>query len=148
MKLDQRTVICELIRSRIEHLDEERRQAVLDQSSLEDAEGDFDNVPAVEHIYLGATQKPMTFNAVEEAKSSNLAFRDFRKKFLAFINTFAHANEIPLPNGTTWFVPKGQDKVRLRSFNRTECSESHTLSNRSKNAGTSKSITSLMWTGK
>ncbi|KAF8136183.1 hypothetical protein EV363DRAFT_1395325 [Boletus edulis] len=111
-KLDQRTVVCEMIRSRIVHLDEQRHNATLRLSTLEDAEGELDEMPAVGHTHLGSPQKPTTLDAVEQEKSSNQAFRDFHNKFVTFINQFAHAHNIPLPNGEEWFVPTGQAEIQ------------------------------------
>ncbi|KAG8221794.1 hypothetical protein J3R82DRAFT_2122 [Butyriboletus roseoflavus] len=79
-KLDHRTVVCELICSWIEHLDDECHKATLDLSHLEEAKEELDDLPVVEHIYLSSLQKPTTFNDID-------------------------ANEIPLPNGRSWFVP-------------------------------------------
>ncbi|KAF8427564.1 hypothetical protein L210DRAFT_3614930 [Boletus edulis BED1] len=98
-KLDQRTVVCEMIHSRI-------------LSTLEDAEGELDEMPAVGHTHLGSPQKPTTLGAIEQEKSSNQAFRDFHNKFVTFINQFAHAHNIPLPNGKEWFVPTGQAEIQ------------------------------------
>lgn len=100
-----------MIRSRIVHLDEQRHNATLRLSTLEDAEGELDEMPAVGHTHLGSPQKPTTLGAVEQEKSSNQAFRDFHNKFVTFINQFAHAHNIPLPNGEEWFVPTGQAEV-------------------------------------
>lgn len=105
--------MCELIHSCIEHLDHEHHKAILDQSSLEDAE-ELDDVPAVDHIYLSSLQKLMSFNAMEQVKSSDWAFWNFHKEFITFINIFADAHAILLPNGTPWFVSNGQDKVCFR----------------------------------
>ena len=108
-------VVCELIRSRIEHLDEQRCNATLELSSLEDAQGELDCQPAVDHIHLGSPQKPTTLSTIEQAKSSDPAFRDFRKKFTSFINAFAQAHDIPLPGDSGQFIPNAQDKVRRYS---------------------------------
>ncbi|KAF8123980.1 hypothetical protein EV363DRAFT_1403462 [Boletus edulis] len=93
---------------RIVHLDEQHHNATLRLSTLEDAEGELDEMPAMGHTHLGSPQKPTTLGAVEQEKSSNQAFRDFHNKFVTFINQFAHAHNIPLPNSEEWFVPTGQ----------------------------------------
>ncbi|KAF8427202.1 hypothetical protein L210DRAFT_3614939 [Boletus edulis BED1] len=93
-------------------LHEQRHNATLRLSTLEDAEGELDEMPAVGHTHLGSPQKPTTLGAVEQEKSSNQAFRDFHNKFVTFINQFAHAHNIPLPNGEEWFVPTGQAEIQ------------------------------------
>ena len=143
-KLDQRRAVCELICSYIKHLDEER-EAILDLSHLKEDKGELDDLPVAEHIYLGFLQESTTFNTMEQEKSSDLAFQKFHKKFVAFINTFANANEIPLPNGRTWFIPEGQDKVRF--INTITQNLMILFFIRSKNVGTSKLTTSPLWTG-
>ncbi|KAF9245417.1 hypothetical protein BU15DRAFT_85700 [Melanogaster broomeanus] len=116
LKLDHRSLVCKLIRSCIEHVKREHLKQVFDRQALEDDESEtMDDVPFVGHIYLGSPVSPAgTFSAIEERSPSQCVFQDFRKKFTYFINDFLPANNIPLPQGRSWFRPPA-DKM-LQEF--------------------------------
>ena len=104
-------VVCKLICSCIEHLDEQQCNTTLELSSLKDAQGEFNCQPAVDHIHLSFPQKPMTLGTIEQVKSSDPAFHDFHKKFTSFINVFTQVHDIPLLDNSGQFTPNAQDKV-------------------------------------
>ncbi|KAF9231017.1 hypothetical protein BU15DRAFT_68692 [Melanogaster broomeanus] len=111
LRLDHVSLVSEFIRSRMDHLDQERLKSILDCRALEDDETEtLDDRPFSGHIYLGSPLSPVTFAQVEETTLP--VFQDFRKKFTQFINIFLPANDIPLPNDRSWFRPSAQEKIQ------------------------------------
>jgi hypothetical protein len=112
LKLDHISLVSELIRSRIIHLDEEHLRCIASESELEDDEDETkDDQKFAGHIHLGSPQSLTSFALVEEANRSNRAFANFRKKFTIFLNNFLPSKNIPLPNGLTWLRPAAEDTV-------------------------------------
>ncbi|KAG1844860.1 hypothetical protein F4604DRAFT_1884369 [Suillus subluteus] len=113
LKLDHISLVSELIRSRISHLDEERLRRIASERELENDEDESkDDRTFIGHIHLGSLQSLVSFASVEEAHSSNRAFAHFRKKFTTFLNSFLPSNNIPLPNGSTWLRPAAEDTLQ------------------------------------
>ncbi|KAG1901609.1 uncharacterized protein F5891DRAFT_1187480 [Suillus fuscotomentosus] len=109
LKLDHISVVSELVRSRISHLNEDQCKCTMSQGELEDNDT-LDDQPFLGHLYIGAPQIPVTLTAVEEGNTSNRAFQDFQKKFTKFLNNFIVSNNIPL-DGVTWLRPTANNKV-------------------------------------
>ncbi|KAG1800758.1 uncharacterized protein HD556DRAFT_1430154 [Suillus plorans] len=81
-QLDHISVVSELVRSRISHLDEDRCKRTMSQGELEDNDT-LDDQPFLGHLHIGAPQIPVTLAAVEEGNTSNPAFQDFRTEFIS-----------------------------------------------------------------
>ncbi|KIK81529.1 hypothetical protein PAXRUDRAFT_27853 [Paxillus rubicundulus Ve08.2h10] len=112
-RLNHISLVSELICSHINHLDDEQLKATLEQHALQDNETEIlDDKPSMEHVYLGSAQKLTTFDQVEQANLSNWAFCDFRKKFTQFINGFAVAHNILLPQDQLWWTLQGHNKLQ------------------------------------
>ncbi|KAG1891827.1 uncharacterized protein F5891DRAFT_1131475 [Suillus fuscotomentosus] len=110
LKLDHISVVSELVRSHISHLDEDQCKCTMSQGELEDNDT-LDDQPFLGHPHVSAPQIPVTLAAVEEGNTSNRAFQDFRKKFTKFLNNFIVSNNIPL-DGVTWLRPTANDKLQ------------------------------------
>jgi hypothetical protein len=67
-------VVCELIHSCIEHLDDEHCNAILNLSLLKEAKEELDDLSVMKHLYLSSFQKPTTFNAMKQERLSDWAF--------------------------------------------------------------------------
>jgi hypothetical protein len=105
------TLVSELIRSRINYVDEQRRKDILSERELEVE--DLDDRSFCGHIHLGAPQCSTSLEQLENENKSNRAFGKFRKKLSTFLNHFLHAQNIPLPDGVTWLTVSKQDTVNI-----------------------------------
>ncbi|KAF8834824.1 hypothetical protein BDN67DRAFT_992580 [Paxillus ammoniavirescens] len=113
LRLDHTSIIAELIRGRIDHLDTEHLKWLLDERALEDGETDtMDYRTFNTHIYLGSPQRPIMFAAIEAENLTSHAFHDFRKKFTMFINEFVLVHDIPMPDGQVWLKPTAEETVQ------------------------------------
>ncbi|KAJ8580971.1 hypothetical protein M405DRAFT_887350 [Rhizopogon salebrosus TDB-379] len=97
LRLDHMTLVSELIRSRVNYVDEQRRKDILSERGLETE--DLDDRSFCGHIHLGAPQCLTSLEQLEKENKSNRAFGLFRKKLSTFLNYFLDAQNIPLPDG-------------------------------------------------
>ena len=118
LRLDHTSLVSELIRSRIDYLDEARAASHTHENAPEDNEtedNEDSSQPFFGHIYLGSRQRTTSFEQVEQSNHSNSAFRNFRARLTTFVKAFAGANNIPLPvkEGRIWRKVEPTDEVNL-----------------------------------
>lgn len=84
------------IRSQLDELDERAREQK--EELLEGPNEPENEDIGLGHFTLGSKQAQTTFRDVEIAHGADLAFKDFRKRLIRFLNSSLPANGIPLQN--------------------------------------------------
>ncbi|KAH7917227.1 hypothetical protein BV22DRAFT_974760, partial [Leucogyrophana mollusca] len=111
LRIDHDRLVCELIRSRIDTLDEERRRSVLANQELE--EEDLDDRPFDGYLHLGAPQSVVSLQKLEETHHTDRAFEGFRKKLVTFLNQYLLAYGFPL---ATWLTLMAHDTIQEHRY--------------------------------
>ncbi|KAJ7088189.1 hypothetical protein C8R44DRAFT_836122 [Mycena epipterygia] len=92
VKHDHRRTVATFIREQIDALNE-------DPDDLGESPSDLET-SALSNVDIGSKLKPVSFSALEQEMSEDLAFARFRVKFGDFISDFLPAFGYTLPNGT------------------------------------------------
>ena len=63
-------------------------------------------VPKSDKYHIGSIQKGSTIAAIEYTNNANPAFKDFRKKLVAYVNKYVKVYNMPLPvQDKYWRIP-------------------------------------------
>jgi len=65
----------------------------------EESEGTSSSSDASGHVFIGSPQQSLTFEALEELKKTDPAFKRFRIRLAEFFNNFLPLYGISLPGG-------------------------------------------------
>ncbi|THH17156.1 hypothetical protein EUX98_g9183 [Antrodiella citrinella] len=97
LKADHWLFVSAFIRAQLDEIDEQRLEMEEDFKSSNSEQTQYKEDLGQGHFVLGSKQSSLTFQQLEEAHHLDLAFKDFRKKLIAFMNILLPASGIALP---------------------------------------------------